>query len=271
MIDLCNLPVLASGISVHGTGFQSDLWLGNLAVVAFVVWAFRSGGKKALALTMVPALALVATEAHAAAYVERPFWDGMDITPFVIFAALVWIAGGKKEKPKPKKPSASKPDPMAEVLASVLRSGKKVFPLALGIALTAAPFAQAFGLFESDGDRAIKRAEAERIQAENRMAERSHSYVLARARKPEVTTRTVVKETGVPWWMALGSTVLSVAVLGLLYIREEGRRMMAERELEQYQVFYGRAHDLLCLQYRDRGGADAVDALLLEADTDGRA
>lgn len=123
--------------------------------------------------------------------------------------------------------------------------------------------AHGFLFGESPGDRALKEAEAERIQTENRMAERSHAYVLAQAREPKRPVKIVARETGVPVWMFLVMTALG-ALAGILLIREERRRETAELELERYQVFYGRAYDLLTLEYRNRGGAEAVEALLLE-------
>jgi hypothetical protein len=250
MMDLITMPeiqsYLTTGVSVHGTGFQSDLWLGNLAIIAFVVWCFRSGGKKALILALIPAalLAMATPEANAApfpdystdplphptGYVSSPEripMDGLGITPLVIFAVLLWVvtSGKQPEKSKPKKP-AKPADPTADLMAALLKSKKALIPAvpllamvpaiaeaagtppaldngpALGWALIGA-FALCMGfkavagrryvlalalsilfflgavgamtnanadLWESDGERAVRQAQAEKIRLEAQAA-----------------------------------------------------------------------------------------------------
>ncbi|MFP4310206.1 MAG: hypothetical protein ACLFQQ_23585 [Desulfococcaceae bacterium] len=296
MMDLATLPeiqsYLTTGVSVHGTGFQSDLWLGNLAIVAFVVWCFRSGGKKALILALIPAalLAMATPEANASRYPDyqpgpyvphpsdfpsssqRIPFDGMDITPLLVFGALLWVAtsGKQPEKSKPKKPSKPESDPMADMMAAMLRNKKALIPvvpllaMAPAIANAAGPlpalesgpvvgwalvglFAAFMGLraladrrmalalaltvvavvglskaapafiFESDGERAVKEANAERIRLE---AQAAFQREMALLRSQGHAAPPANRLPTVAFWLLFGIAALAV---GWAYIENRWR------------------------------------------------
>lgn len=109
-------------------------------------------------------------------------------------------------------------------------------------------------LLESDGTRAIRMAEAERISMTNRADAAARAFVLA-------TAESGGNGGGGGWTAAAVMGAIGV-VAGLLLIREERRGDLLALELERTRMMFGRLSDALELEI----GPDAARELIGDAD-----
>lgn len=217
MMDFSALPqaidILTAGISVHGTGFDREALVPSILVIGFFLWCMKGApvNEKASGGFTLGWVILLAFPALADAATAPTNPDGAAI--WAIMATVASMA-----------------------LIKAYANGRPLIALALAVflfvgAVGALTNAARADLWESDGERAVKEAQAESIRLE---AQARYKRELALLRSSGHAPPPPDDESPVLIWLIFG---IAIAAIGWAYIenRWRERRDLEIREL-QYRL-----------------------------------